>query len=194
MKSVDPSLTVDQIYARMTTPANAVACTVVSDCGSGFLLADRLVSQPVVTPTPSPTPVIQETAPQPFVPQAVPVTPADTRPPRCVASASSRDLAAAVKSGLRLSVRCDEAGVVAVELSLDSRTARKLHLTRKIGRASAGVRARSTRITVPLDRNAKRRLKTVRSVKVRMVIAARDAAGNRARSRTVNVTLKRRAK
>ena len=47
MKSANPALTVEQIYNRMTSPANVVSCNVVSDCGSGFLLADRLAVAPV---------------------------------------------------------------------------------------------------------------------------------------------------
>ena len=189
VKSADPSLTVDEIYARMMTPANVIACTIASDCGSGFLLADRLV----VTPTPTPTPVVQSATPQPqpSAPQAV-VTPADTKPPSCVASASSLDLAKAVKSGLRISLRCDEAAAAGVELRVDSRTARRLGLGERLGRTSKSVPARATPITVSLSAAAKRRLKTVRSLKVRVLITARDAAGNSARRLTVNVTLKRK--
>jgi hypothetical protein len=236
-----------------------IACTVTSDCGSGFLLADQLVasarrrtvtvsragagagvvtSNPAgidcggtcsasfdqgavvvlraapaagsafagwsgacsgtadcalsvdatkaVTATfePAPPPTQQPTV---FVP-----TPTDTTAPRCVASSVSRDLAGALRSGLRFSLRCTEASVVGVELIVDARTARKLRLATRIGRKTANVAARTTRITVPLDRAAKRRLKSARSVKLRVRITARDGAGNRARTLTVNVTLKRK--
>jgi hypothetical protein len=263
MKSASPTLTVDEIYARMAAPANVIACTVVSDCGSGFLLADRLVASArqrpvtvslagggsgVVTSSPAgidcgPTcsasfaqgsAVLLRATPadgsafagwsgacsgtadcaltvdaakavtatfQPIPPPSIGGTqppqgpaPKDTAAPRCVVSSLSRDLAGAVKSGLRFSLRCTEASAVGVELIVDAKTARKLRLATRIGRRSANVAPRTTRITVPLDRTAKRRLKSARSVKLRLRITARDAAGNRARTQTVNVTLKRRAR
>ena len=49
MKSANPALTVDQLYANMQAPVNVIACTVASDCGSGFLLADRLVTRHAFT-------------------------------------------------------------------------------------------------------------------------------------------------
>jgi hypothetical protein len=265
MKSANPALTVDQIYAQMTAPANVVACTVLSDCGSGFLLADRLVASArrhtvtaaragggsgVVTSNPAgidcggtcsapfdqgavvilrATPAAGsafagwsgacsgtadcaltvdaakavtatfESIPSPGIggstqPKALVPVLTDTTAPRCVASSVSGDLAGAVKSGLRFSLRCTEASAVGVELVLDARTARKLRLATRIGRKSANVPARTTRFTVALDRAAKRRLMSARSVKLRVRITARDAAGNRAPARTVTVALKRRGR
>ena len=129
------------------------------------------------------------TTPLPGTPQ---IPAADTVAPSCVASASSLDLAKAVKSGLRILLRCNEAAVATVELRVDSRTARRLGLGERLGRISKTVLARSTPITVSLNAAAKRRLKTVRSLKVRVLITARDAADNSARRLTVNLTLKRK--
>ena len=59
MLSANPSLTVAQLYAALTDPANTVDCTLTgnpdADCGFGFVLADRAVNAvrdgtpPVVT-------------------------------------------------------------------------------------------------------------------------------------------------
>ena len=42
--SANPSLSADQIASIITDPANATPCLVASDCGSGFVLADRTVA------------------------------------------------------------------------------------------------------------------------------------------------------
>ena len=63
--SSHPTISVDALYAFMTDPANTLDCTSAAgnpdtDCGAGFLLADRAVevardkTPPVITPTISP--------------------------------------------------------------------------------------------------------------------------------------------
>ncbi len=59
--SANPAITVDELYAIMTNPANALACTPTPlDCGAGFVLADRALGMaldrtpPLVTPTVAP--------------------------------------------------------------------------------------------------------------------------------------------
>jgi Subtilase family len=63
IRSANPALTVDTLYAIMKNPANALSCTTPGvpgvQCGAGFLLADRAVAMadptlPVVTATVSP--------------------------------------------------------------------------------------------------------------------------------------------
>jgi Subtilase family len=63
IRSANPALTVDALYAIMKNPANALACTTPGTpslrCGSGLLLADRAVAMadptpPVVSATLSP--------------------------------------------------------------------------------------------------------------------------------------------
>jgi hypothetical protein len=53
--SANPSLTVDQLYAILTNPANSLDCTSASgqpdtDCGAGFLQADRVVAAALPPP------------------------------------------------------------------------------------------------------------------------------------------------
>lgn len=46
VRSAKPSLTVDQVYAILTNPANAIACVGgANDCGAGFVQADRAVRE-----------------------------------------------------------------------------------------------------------------------------------------------------
>ena len=60
IRSAKPAMPVDEVYAIMTDPANALGCGVPGDCGAGFDLADRAVamaqdpSPPVITPSVSP--------------------------------------------------------------------------------------------------------------------------------------------
>jgi len=68
LKSYRPDFTPDQMRAAITDPANAIPClgdpAPNADCGSGFILADRLLASvkpaPTPTPTPAPTPAPSE--------------------------------------------------------------------------------------------------------------------------------------
>jgi hypothetical protein len=83
---------------------------------------------------------------------------------------------------------------VRVELRVDRRTARKLHLkaTRSGVRIATGTvrvtRAGTARVTLRLTSAAKRALRRVRRVRATLAATATDAAGNRsARSRTLTI-------
>jgi Subtilase family len=64
VRSARPTMAIDELYAIMTDPANALDCPAPgspdTDCGAGFLLADRAVAMaldqtpPVIVPTISP--------------------------------------------------------------------------------------------------------------------------------------------
>jgi len=62
IRAAQPALTVDQVRAIMTDPANTQACvtaTPAADCGAGFIMADLAIkavdsTPPTVTPTVSP--------------------------------------------------------------------------------------------------------------------------------------------
>jgi len=54
--SANPSMTVDQLYALLTNPANSLDCTSAAgdpdnDCGAGFIQADRVVAQAKTPPS-----------------------------------------------------------------------------------------------------------------------------------------------
>ena len=247
----------------MTSPANVITCNVVSDCGSGFLLADRLTVAPVehaftvrragagsgaVTSnragidcgatcgrsSEEGTAVVlrarraglhvrrlvgrvlrhgrlrrhrgwSEGVTAMFNPVPTGGGPGTTPRPLAHGDPGGRHGGAqllAVRPVARSReggeerpahlAALHEAAVATVELRVDSRTARRLGLGERLGRISKTVLARSTPITVSLNATAKRRLKTVRSLKVRVLITARDAADNSARRLTVNLTLKRK--
>lgn len=57
--SANPAMTVDQLYALLTNPANSLDCTSAAgvpdtDCGAGFIQADRVVTQAKTPPTVAP--------------------------------------------------------------------------------------------------------------------------------------------
>lgn len=101
-----------------------------------------------------------------------------------------------VRSGLRVRVSCGEPCRVGLRLVLDSRTARRLKLTR--GRRSVALGARAVRLgsartgraTVRLTRRAPRRLRRVRRIKLALGASAVDGARHRAK-RSVVVRLRR---
>lgn len=57
LRSTNPNATVNEIYAQLTNPANAIPCATgnpIQDCGAGFILADRAVAgldRTAVSPT-----------------------------------------------------------------------------------------------------------------------------------------------
>ena len=104
-------------------------------------------------------------------------------------------LAALLARRLRVTARSSEAGRVRLELRLDRRTAKRLHLrsataTVRIATGSAAfARPGSAKVTLRLTSKAKRALARARNVKATLVVTASDAAGNRAtRTRTLTLT------
>lgn len=68
VRSANPGLSVDQVAAILTDPANAADCTTKpgapdADCGSGFLLADRAVAMAGGGVPPAVSPVVSPGAP-----------------------------------------------------------------------------------------------------------------------------------
>ncbi len=69
VRSRKPALPVDLVYALMTEPASAIPCepaagsTPASDCGAGFVLADRVMARTLDATPPSVAPVLSPAAP-----------------------------------------------------------------------------------------------------------------------------------
>jgi subtilase family protein len=156
---------------------------------------------PPVTPAPTTTPQPAPVATPPATTTTPPATTApvtrvgDRTSPTVGLSFSSRGaLTALLKSRLRVSTTVSERASVKVEIRLDARTAKKLHI--KAGRsgvriatgsASAGGAGSST-VTLKLTSTAKRALARIRSVKATVKATATDAAGNHGtRSRTLTI-------
>ena len=68
IRSAKPALAIDELYAIMTMPANALDCGLSAavpdpDCGAGFVLADRAVAMALDATPPVITPVVSPAAP-----------------------------------------------------------------------------------------------------------------------------------
>ena len=156
---------------------------------------------------PTPTPVILPPPAASGVPPAAQPTPTPTparsapavdrtAPGVTLAVPARGGLAALLARRLRVTARSSEAGRVRLELRLDRRTAKRLHLrsataTVRIATGSAAfARPGSAKVTLRLTSKAKRALARARNVKATLVATASDAAGNRA-TRTRTLTLRR---
>jgi hypothetical protein len=113
-----------------------------------------------------------------------------TAPVAALASARGQKLKQALAKGLQLTLSSNEAGNATVTVSVDAKTARKLHIKREVGRASAAVRAGKLELTVKLAAKARKAFKKLRKVKLTVHAVVTDAAGNAA-PLTTTVTLKR---
>ena len=117
--------------------------------------------------------------------------PPDTTPPvASLVSAPGQKLKQVLARGLHLTLASNEAGKATVTVSVDAKTARKLHITRQVGRASVAVRAGKLDLTVKLAAKARKALKKLRKVTLSLRAVVTDAAGN-ATPVTKTVTLKR---
>src|SRR3954454_8643363 len=135
-------------------------------------------------------------APVTTAPTTTPVAPAvDRTAPTVALSLSTRGaLTALLKGRLRVKTSVSERASVLVEVRLDARTAKKLHLKATTtgvriatGRATA-TSAGTTTVTLKLTSAAKRGLARAGSVKATLTATATDAAGNRgARGRTLTI-------
>jgi hypothetical protein len=68
IRSAKPAMAIDELYAIMTSPANALDCTPSAavpdpDCGAGFVLADAAVATALDATPPVVTPVVTPAAP-----------------------------------------------------------------------------------------------------------------------------------
>ena len=120
-------------------------------------------------------------------------TPADTRAPvGSFAVAARQTIRTLIRKGLRVTVRCDEACTTRVELRIDRKTAKRLKLKTTLARANARLTAGgSKKVAVKLPAKTKKKLKTLRSMKITVRTTAVDGAGNSARPKSRTVKLKR---
>ncbi|MDP9257297.1 MAG: S8 family serine peptidase [Actinomycetota bacterium] len=68
IRSAKPAMAIDELYAIMTSPENALDCTLSAavpdpDCGAGFVLADAAVAMALDATPPVVTPVVTPAAP-----------------------------------------------------------------------------------------------------------------------------------
>ena len=126
-------------------------------------------------------------------PSPTPAPAADTAAPVVSAAATAPKLAALVKSGFPVKVGCSEGCSVTIIATVDKATAKKLKLgkqlevarvTRKLAEGAV------TTLPVQLSAKAKKAIKKLKSVKIKLTIVAVDAAGNRKES-TKSVTVRK---
>jgi subtilisin family serine protease len=147
-----------------------------------------------VTPT-TPGPVTRPTPTTPAPAHAVTPAVDRTAPTLGVALAGRGALRALLAGRLKVATTASERATLRLELRLDARTAKKLHLTTRSAAVvlATGVatltKAGTRSVTFRLTSRAKRALAGLRSVKVGLRATATDAAGNaRTRSRTLTIT------
>ena len=124
-----------------------------------------------------------------------PPSPAADRTPTITLFVRSRlSLAKALRHGIAATIGCSVACSYRTSLLLDARTAKRLHISRRVTRGQrttklTGVGRRSIRIQ--LTRRARTALRNVASVKLMVRATATDPAGNTSASRTRRTTLRR---
>ena len=121
-----------------------------------------------------------------------PPRPRDRTAPTVAAALTTRGALRGLLAGkLRVTATTSERGTVAVQLRVDARTAKKLHLSsRTIATGSATLTASGAKkVTVKPSAKVRRALRRLRTLKVTLAATATDAAGNgRTRSRALTLT------
>ena len=136
----------------------------------------------------------QSVSPPNTVPIAPPSSASDRTPTISLFVRSRLSLAKALRRGVAATVGCSEACSYRTSLLLDARTAKRLHISRRVTSGQrttnlTGVGRRTIRIK--LARRARTALRTVASVKLIVRATATDLAGNTSASRTRRTTLRR---
>jgi hypothetical protein len=120
---------------------------------------------------------------------------ADRTPPSITLFVRSRlSLAKALRRGIAATIGCSEACSYRPTLLLDARTAKRLHITRRlrtVQRPTNLTAAGRRTIRIKLARRARTTLRNVASFKLLVRATATDRAGNTSPSRTRKTTLRR---
>jgi len=116
---------------------------------------------------------------------------ADKQAPRLdLAAPSSLRARKALRRGIRFTATASEAGRLVVQALVDRATARRLGIDREVGSLARDVAAGETTVRLKLDRRARKRLKRLDEVRLRLIVRISDAAGN-TRTARLKITLKR---
>jgi hypothetical protein len=170
--------------------------------GEAYVWTGALSSAPpAATPTPTPTPTPSATpgpspSPAPTASPAPTSTPAPTPPRGGLGDldVESRQLLATVlRRGVRADIFCLRACTATTTLTVDTRTARRYHVPRRVGRlrrALPGGRYRAVR--VKLNARSRRGLRRARRVKVVVRTSVGRVAAGEVAAITARLTLERR--
>jgi hypothetical protein len=127
-----------------------------------------------------------------FTPKVVLPVPDKLAPTIALAIAKTK-LKALLAKGLPVTVSCSEACKFVLSLVVDSKTAKKLHLSRvaTVGRASGTLTtAGKKKVVVKLTKKAKKKVAKAKKIVITVKTTATDAAGNRG-TKSKKVTIKR---
>jgi uncharacterized repeat protein (TIGR01451 family) len=109
-----------------------------------------------------------------------PPPPPDTTAPAITLKVPAQKLGAALRSGVSVTVGCNEPCALVVQLKLRAATAKALKLPAVVGTATRSLKtAGSGAVSVKLKAAAKRKLAKLRSVRLTVAAAATDAVGNK---------------
>ena len=175
---VDP---VASLRGRVATGGRLDAAGALRAAGAAVPAA----AAPAPTRTPRPAPSVAAPAPAPAPGQAVA---GDTAAPAVSVHLAGTRLAAAVRRGLSVLVRCSEACRARVDVRVDGATARRLRLARSarpvtVAAADAALAgARPERVALRLTAAARRALRSQRRVTMTLSAAVADRAGNTRRT------------
>jgi thermitase len=174
----DGTLDVAGLRAALLGSVHPVAALAGRVATGGRLDVAAALSVPPAPPAPPPAPA--PSAPPVAVPVAA-ASAADRLPPGISLRIDRGRLRTIRVRGLRLALGASEAVRASIDVRIDARSARRLHLSsRTIGRATTrlGAAGRKT-VTVRLSARAARALRTTARLRVTAHAVAVDAAGNR---------------
>ena len=174
----DGTLTVAGLRAALLSSAEPVAALARRVASGGRLDVAAALSVPPAPPAPPPAPA--PSAPPVAVPTAA-ASAADRTAPGVSLRIDRGTLHTVRVRGLRLALGASEACRASIDVRIDARSARRLHLSsRTIGRASArlGAAGRKT-VTVRVSARVARALRATTRRRVVAHAVAVDAAGNR---------------
>jgi subtilisin family serine protease len=174
----DGTLSVAGLRAALLSSVHPVAALAGRVATGGRLDVAAALSVPPAPPAPPPAPA--PSAPSVAVPTAA-ASAADRLPPGISLRIDRGRLRTIRVRGLRLALGASEAVRASIDVRIDARSARRLHLSsRTIGRATTrlGAAGRKT-VTVRLSARAARALRTTARLRVTAHAVAVDAAGNR---------------
>ena len=192
----DGALSVAGLRTALLSSVQPVAALAGRVASGGRLDVAAALSVPPAPPAPAPAPPAPAPAPAPSAPPVAVPTAAASAADRTAPGVSLRidrgTLHTVRVRGLRLALGASEACRAIIDVRIDARSARRLHLSsRTIGRASArlGAAARKT-VTVRVSARVARALRATTRLRVVAHAVAIDAAGNR-RSTERAATLQR---
>ena len=176
----DGTLTAAGLRAALLSSAEPVAALAGRVASGGRLDVAAALSVPPAPPAPPPPAAPAPSAPPVAVPTAA-ASAADRTAPGVALRIDRRTLHTVRVRGLRLALGASEACRASIDVRIDARSARRLHLSsRTIGRASVrlGAAGRTT-VTVRVSARVARALRATTRLRVVAHAVAIDAAGNR---------------